>query len=125
MENIYSMFSNFSKKKQLHAVSCTQQDRQRESSVETLRCPRSAEFWRHCVLNGRIRASKPERRNGNIHLNKYFISSSLDRTPNQSVLQSHFVPLRHDWPHYVEIALMYLIAAPNFDAIHIEPSNMT
>ena len=42
--------------------------------------------------------STPERRNGNINLNKYFISSSGDRTHNQSVLQSHFVPLRHDWP---------------------------
>ena len=25
------------------------------------------------------------------------MSSSEDRTHNQSVLQSHFVPLRHDW----------------------------
>ena len=41
-------------------------------------------------------ASTPERRNEN----KYFTSSSGDRTHNQSVLQSHFVPLRHDWPHY-------------------------
>ena len=43
-------------------------------------------------------ASTPERRNGNINLGKYFISSSGARTHNQSVLQSHFVPLRHDWP---------------------------
>ena len=43
-------------------------------------------------------ASTPERRNGNIHLSKYFISSSGDRTHNQSVLQSHFVPLHHYWP---------------------------
>ena len=42
--------------------------------------------------------SVPERKNGNIDLNKYFISSSGDRTHNQSVLQSHFVSLRHDWP---------------------------
>ena len=42
--------------------------------------------------------STPERRNGNINLNKYFISSSGDRTHNQSVFQSHLVPLRHDWP---------------------------
>ena len=28
------------------------------------------------------------------------MSSSGDRTHNQSVLQSHFVPLRRDWPQY-------------------------
>ena len=39
-----------------------------------------------------------ERRNGNINLSKYFISSSGNRTHNQSVLQSHLVPLRHDRP---------------------------
>ena len=38
---------------QLHAVSRTQQCRQRESSVKTLHSPLSAEFWRHCVLSGR------------------------------------------------------------------------
>ena len=43
-------------------------------------------------------SSTPERRNGNINLSKYFISSSGDGTHNQSVLQSHFVPRRHDWP---------------------------
>ena len=37
---------------QLHAVSRTQQSRQREPSVKTLRSPLSAEFWRHCVLTG-------------------------------------------------------------------------
>ena len=38
-----------------------------------------------------------ERRNGNMNLSKY---SSLngDVTHNQSVLQPHFVSLRHDWP---------------------------
>ena len=41
------------KKNQLHAVSRTQQGRQREPGVETLRSPLSAEFWRHCVLSGR------------------------------------------------------------------------
>ena len=40
-------------KNQLHAVSRTQQGRQREPSVETLRYPLSAEFWRHCVLSDR------------------------------------------------------------------------
>ena len=48
-------------------------------------------------INARF-ASTPEQRNGNINLNKYFISSSGDWTHNQAVLQSHFVPLRHDWP---------------------------
>ena len=33
--------------------------------------------------------------NGNINFNKYFISSSGNQTHN---LQSHSVPLRHDWP---------------------------
>ena len=43
-------------------------------------------------------ASTSKRRNENINLNKYFTSSSGDWTRNQSILQSHFVPLRHDWP---------------------------
>ena len=64
-----------------HAVSRTHQGRQREPSVETLRSPLSAEFWRHLRF-----ASTPERRNENINLSKYFISSSGDRTHNQSVL---------------------------------------
>ena len=38
---------------QLHTISRTQQGRQREPSVKTLRSPLSAEFWRHCVLSGR------------------------------------------------------------------------
>ena len=38
----------------------------------------------------------PVRRNENV--NKYFISSSGDRTHNQSI--SHFMPLRHDWPQF-------------------------
>ena len=42
------------KKNQLHTVSRTQQGRQGEPSVKTLRSPLSAEFWRHCVLSGRI-----------------------------------------------------------------------
>ena len=36
-----------------HAVSRTQQGRQREPIVETLRSPLSAEFWRHCLMSGR------------------------------------------------------------------------
>ena len=41
------------KSNQLHAVSRTVQGRQGEPSVKTLRFPLSAEFWKHCVLNGR------------------------------------------------------------------------
>ena len=37
-------------------------------------------------------ASAPERRNGNINLSKYFISSSGDRTLNRLVLQSRLCP---------------------------------
>ena len=33
---------------------------------------------------------QPERRNENINVNKYFTSSSGDRTLNQSILQTHF-----------------------------------
>ena len=43
-------------------------------------------------------ASTLERRNRNLNLNKNFMSSSGDRTHNQSIFLSHFVPLRHDWP---------------------------
>ena len=42
--------------------------------------------------------STPVQINGNINLSKYLISSSGGRLHNQSVLQSHFVPLRHEWP---------------------------
>ena len=75
--------------------------RQRKPSVKTLRSALSVEFWRHCVLSGGTPlrfASIPERRIGNINLNKHLISSSGYRTYSQSRLQSHFVPLHHDWP---------------------------
>ena len=36
---------------QLHALSRTQQGRQREPGVKIFRSPLSAEFWRHCVLS--------------------------------------------------------------------------
>ena len=36
---------------QIHAVSRTQQRRQKEPSVKTLRSPLSVEFWRYCVLS--------------------------------------------------------------------------
>ena len=78
---------------QLHAVSSAQQGKQKDSSVKTLRSPLSAEFWRHLRvkwLNLTLPfASTPKRRNGNMNLNKYFISSSGDRTYNQMRSQSH------------------------------------
>ena len=39
-------------KNQFHAVSRTQQGRQREPSVKTLRSPLSVEFRGHCVFSG-------------------------------------------------------------------------
>ena len=65
---------------QLHTVSRTQQGMQREPSVKTFRSRLSAELWRHCVLSGRIQ----------------FLEWRSD--PRPVGLQSHFVPLRHDWP---------------------------
>ena len=44
---MYDLYGN-----QIHAVSRTQQGRQREPSVKTLRSLLSAEFWRQCVLRG-------------------------------------------------------------------------
>ena len=80
----------FYKLNQLHAVSRTWQCRQRKPSVMIL----FPTFRRilDCVLSGGARrraVSTPERRNWNINLNKYFISSSRNRTRNQSCLQSH------------------------------------
>ena len=54
-------------------------------------------------------ASTPERRNKNIIVNKYFISSSGDRTHNQSILQSHFVPLRHDRDRFLGSLIIYIL----------------
>ena len=55
------------------------------------------------MLNGETqRRNLPRhqsKKNGTINLSKYFISSG-DRTHKQSVLQSYFVPLRHDWILY-------------------------
>ena len=42
-----------SKLKHLHAVSRSQQCRQKEPSVKTFCSPLSEEFWRHYVLSGR------------------------------------------------------------------------
>ena len=83
------------KSNKFHAVSRTQQGRQRKPSVKTLRSPLSAEFWMHCVFSETQRlvfALEPERRNDNMNVNKHFISSSGDWTYNQSILQSHCHP---------------------------------
>ena len=95
---------------QLQAVSRTLQVRQREPSVKILRSPLSVEFRKHCVLSGRTQRRACRRhQSGIINSSKYFISSSGDRTHNQSVLQSHFEPLRHDWPQdYVTHAYKWL-----------------
>ena len=90
----------YKKSNQLHAASRAQQDRQREHSVKIFRYgppppSLSADFGRHCALSSGTQhgASTPERSNGNINLNKYLISSSRDRTHNQSCLQLYFDPL--------------------------------
>ena len=62
---------------QLHAVSRTQQGRQREPSVKPLRSTLSAEFWRHWMLSG--------------------------GTQRRALPLSHFLPLRHDWPRYIKM----------------------
>ena len=60
------------KSSQLHAISCTQQGRQREPSVKTLRSPLSAEFWRNCVLRGRTqRRACPRHQSEKIYFKKY------------------------------------------------------
>ena len=43
----YLHISLLNQKNQLHAVSRTQQGRQRKPKVKTLRSPLSAEFWSH------------------------------------------------------------------------------
>ena len=53
-ESVISLPLDKIKSNQLPAVSRTQQGRQREPSVNTLRSPLSADFWRHCMLSGRI-----------------------------------------------------------------------
>ena len=83
------------------SVSRIQQGRQREPSVHT-------SFRTFCRILEVLRVewqnstprltSTPERRDRNINLSKYFISSSGDRAHNQSVLESYFGSLRRDWP---------------------------
>ena len=78
----------------------TQQGRQREPSIKTLRSPFSAEFWRHCVLSGGT-----QRRNENINI----INNSFPRVviePITSLFYSHTlfpaprlaeITGRHNW----------------------------
>ena len=61
------------------------------------------------------------RSNRNINLNKYFIFSSRDRTHKQSRLQSHFVPLCHDWPILPYFLCPILFVLPYFGYIYILP----
>ena len=76
--------------RQRHAISRTQLGRQKEPNLKTLVFLLSVEFWRHSVLiGGTQRLVLPERRNG-----------SGDRTHNQSIVQSHFVPLRRRSKEY-------------------------
>ena len=65
------------KSNQLHAVSRTQQVRLREFSSPLF---------------------TPERKNENIYLNKYFVSSSGETITSLVYSESDFVPLRHDLP---------------------------
>ena len=95
MYNIYIFY-------QLHAVFRTQQGKHREPCVKTHRSPLSVLFlvlgplrveWRNPT---QLFASTPERRNENINLNKYFISSNGDRTHNQSIYShTSFMDLIH------------------------------
>ena len=88
------LFSNKLLLNQLHAVSRTQQGRQKEPKVLRQSVPHFCRIrealrveWQNSTP---LFASTPERRNNNINLSKYFISSSGDQTHYQSVLQSHF-----------------------------------
>ena len=81
---------------QLHAVSCTQQGRQREPNSKTLHSSLSAEFWRHCVLSGGVHmpggclGTRVKKSNYTFILYIYYISFPR--------LQSHSMPLCHNWP---------------------------
>ena len=85
---MYNKIKSFPKfhKNQLHDVSRTQQGRQREPSVKTL-CSTFCRILEELRVEWQNSTphlpSTPERRNGNINLNKYFTSPRL---------------LRHDWP---------------------------
>ena len=102
---------------QLHAVSRTQQGRQREPSVKTLRSPLSTEFE---LQNSTPRlASTPERKNENINLSKYFYLLEWRSNPQLVDFTTvNFVPLHHDWPLYVKIyTLSFLTLQNNYNVI--------
>ena len=90
----------------MHAVSRTQQGKQIEPIVKTLRCPLSPEFWRRVKWRHSTPhfASTPERRNENINVNKYLISTSgIESTTS------------HDWPqrynnynYYIIIIIIFM-----------------
>ena len=74
---------------QFHAVSRTQQGRQREPSINTLRSPLSAKFWRHCMLSG-----GPQRRTSPRHQSEelkiqMFLLSRVGIEPTTSRFYSH------------------------------------
>ena len=82
---------------QFNAVSRTQQGKQREPSVKTLRSPFSVDFWRHCVLSGGTYASTPEQRNENIFFNK-FLRVGIEPTTSCVHIYA-MMSLRHcHWP---------------------------
>ena len=96
---LYNIDVKKQKKNQIHAVPRTQQGGRgnlvlRHSVPHFLPNSGGIACW-VAELNA-TRHQNEEMKN--INLNKYFISSSGDRTHNQSVLQSHLVPLRYDWP---------------------------
>ena len=99
-------FHYYFKKKLLHAVFRTQQGRQREPNLKTIRSPLSAEFWPHCVLSsethprGTSRAL-PRHQSKEMEIFKKNISSPrVGIEPTTSRVYSHFVPLRHYRPPY-------------------------
>ena len=51
VNNIIMLYQKTIQINQLHAVSRTQQGRQREPNVKTHRSPLFAEFWRYCVMS--------------------------------------------------------------------------
>ena len=60
MKMIFKVVSSF----QLHAVSRTQQGRQRETNIKTLRLPFFDDFWRHCLFSGGTQRRALPRRRG-------------------------------------------------------------
>ena len=98
---------------QRHLVSRTQQGRQRESSVMTVRSPFSAELWRHFLLSGGSqRRALPLHDSEENRRNKYLISSSGNRTHNLPRLQSLCAPKPWpDWPLIIFIYIFYFYNA--------------